>query len=170
LVTHSLNGQVRGLKEFPRGDRPNVFILFWAFRGMVGIGFILMVVMLWAAFLWRKGRLFESRPFLWTLLIVHPVGFLATELGWITTEVGRQPWLVYGLLRTSEGVSPIPAGNVVWSLALFLIVLPLIGMSYFYYILKTLDRGPDMTSPLPPVQRLAGMRPLDSIKDPKGGM
>jgi cytochrome d ubiquinol oxidase subunit I len=169
LVTHSFNGQVRGLKEFPRGDRPNVFILFWAFRGMVAIGFILLLVMVWAAVLWRKGRLFQNRPFLWTLLIVHPLGFLATELGWITTEVGRQPWLVYSLLRTSEGVSPIPAGNVLWSLALFLIVLPLIGMSYFYYILKTLDRGPDMTSPLPPVQRLAGMRSLDSIKDPKEG-
>jgi cytochrome d ubiquinol oxidase subunit I len=160
LVTHSSDGQVRGLKEFPRKDRPNVFILFWSFRLMVAIGFILFFVMVWAAVLWRRGRLYENRPFLWTLLLIHPLGFLATELGWITNEVGRQPWLVYHLMRTAEGISPIPAGNVIWSLSLFLIVFIVIGASYFYYVLKTLDRGPDLSSPIPPVQRPAGMQTL----------
>jgi cytochrome d ubiquinol oxidase subunit I len=80
--------------------------------------------------------------------------------------VGRQPWLVYHLLRTSEGISPIPAGNVIWSLSLFLIIFAVIGASYFYYVLKTLARGPDLSSPIPPVQRPAGMRPLRKIKDP----
>ena len=89
---------------------------------MVAIGFGLLIVMLWAFFLWRKGRLYESRPFLRTLLIIHPLGFLAVELGWITTEAGRQPWLVYNLMRTAEGISPIPVGNVIWSLGLFIIV------------------------------------------------
>ena len=120
-----------GLKEFPREDRPNVPILFWTFRVMVAIGFVLLVVMIWAGILWRRGRLYEYRPFLWTLVVVHPLGFLATELGWITTEVGRQPWLVYNLMRTAEGVSPIPAGNVIWSLGLFLIIFPVVGASYF---------------------------------------
>jgi len=160
LVTHSSDGQVRGLKEFPRKDRPNVFILFWSFRLMVAIGFILFFVMVWAAVLWRRGRLYENRPFLWTLLLIHPLGFLATELGWITNEVGRQPWVVYHLMRTAEGISPIPAGNVIWSLSLFLIVFIVIGASYFYYVLKTLDRGPDLSSPIPPVQRPAGMQTL----------
>jgi len=160
LVTHSITGQVQGLKDFPKEDRPNAFILFWSFRLMVAIGFILFFVMVWAAFLWRKGRLCVHRPFLWTLLSVHPLGFLATELGWITNEVGRQPWVVYNLIRTAEGVSPIPAGNVIWSLSLFLIIFPVIGAIYFFYLLKTLHRGPDLSSPIPLVQRPIGMQPL----------
>jgi cytochrome d ubiquinol oxidase subunit I len=160
LVTHSLDGRVQGLKEFPQGDHPNVLILFWSFRVMVAIGFILFLVMFWAAILWRRGRLYESRRFLWALVAVHSLGFLATELGWVTNEVGRQPWLVYNLMRTAEGVSPIPAGNVIWSLGLFLVIFPVIGASYFYYVLKTIGRGPDFSSPIPPVQRPSGMRPL----------
>jgi cytochrome d ubiquinol oxidase subunit I len=160
LVTRSLDGKVRGLKEFPREDRPSVPTLFWSFRFMVTVGFVLLLVMLWAALLWRRERLFSSRPFLWTLLIVHPLGFVATEFGWITTEVGRQPWLVYNLMRTAQGISPIPAGSVLWSLALFLIVLPLIGAIYFFYVLKAIRRGPDLSSPIPPVQLPAGMKTL----------
>jgi cytochrome d ubiquinol oxidase subunit I len=162
LVTHSFQGKVLGLKEFPRQDRPDVFILFWSFRLMVAIGFILLFIMIWAALLWRRGRLYENRPFLRTLWVIHPLGFLATELGWITNEVGRQPWLVYNLMRTSEGVSPVPAGNVIWSLSLFLIIFAVIGASYFYYVLKTLRIGPDLSSPIPPIQRPAGMRPLQA--------
>ncbi len=160
LVTHTFQGKVPGLKEFPREDRPNVFILFWSFRLMVAIGFVLLIVMIWAAILWRQGRLYENRSFLKTLLVIHPLGFLATELGWITNEVGRQPWLVYHLVRTSEGVSPIPAGNVVWSLSLFLVIFLVVGTSYLYYVFKTLRTGPDLDSPIPPIQRLAGMQPL----------
>lgn len=164
LVTHSLTGRVQGLKEFPTEDRPNAFILFWSFRLMVAIGFILFFLMVWAAFLWRKERLYVHRPFLWTLVIVHPLGFLATELGWITNEIGRQPWVVYNLIRTAEGISPIPVGNVIWSLSLFLIILPVIGAIYFFYVLKTLQRGPDLSTPIPPVQRPIGMRPLEQTQ------
>jgi len=164
LVTHSFEGRVQGLKEFPKKDRPNVFILFWSFRLMVAIGFILLFVMVWAAVLWRRGRLYDHRPFLRTLLVLHPLGFVATEFGWVTNEVGRQPWLVYNLMRTSEGVSPIPAGNVIWSLSLFLVVFIVVGTSYFYYVLKTLKTGPDLSSPIPPIQRPAGMRALQEVK------
>ena len=160
LVTHSSHGQVLGLKEFPRKDRPNVPILFWSFRLMVAIGFILFFVMVWAFILWLKRRLYDTRLFLWTLLILHPLGFFATELGWVTTEAGRQPWLVYNLMRTAEGVSPIPPGNVIWSLSLFLIIFAVVGSVYFYYILRTLRVGPDLKSPIPPIQRPAGMRPI----------
>lgn len=156
LVTHSMNGRVTGLKEFPRENRPNVFIPFWSFRLMVAIGFLLFFLMIWAALLWRRGRLYDHHPFLWTLVVLHPLGFLATELGWITTEVGRQPWIVYNLMRTADGISPIPPGNVIWSLGLFLIIFPVIGASYFYYVMKTLRRGPDFSSPIPPIQRLVG--------------
>jgi cytochrome d ubiquinol oxidase subunit I len=164
LVTHSSHGKVLGLKEFPREDRPNVFILFWSFRLMVAIGFILFFIMVWTVILWLKGRLYEYRPFLWTLVIVHPLGFFGIELGWVTTEVGRQPWLIYNLMRTVEGVSPIPPGNVIWSLSLFLIIFPVVGMIYFYYILKTLRLGPDLSSPVPPIQRPAGMQSLEGEK------
>jgi cytochrome d ubiquinol oxidase subunit I len=164
LVTHTLNGRVQGLKEFPREDRPSVFALFWSFRVMVAVGFILLLVMAWAVLLWRQGKLYHHRLFLSTLLIVHPLGFLATEFGWVTTEVGRQPWIVYNLVRTAEGVSPIPAGNVLWSLGLFLIILPVIGAVYFFYVLKTLQGGPDLSSPIPPVQRPIGMESLAQAK------
>ena len=160
LVTHTPNGRVPGLKEFPRQDRPNAAILFWTFRLMVAIGTIFLLIMIWAAALWRKGKLFETRLFLWALVAIQPLGFLATELGWVTTEMGRQPWLVYNLFRTTEGVSPIPVGNVVWSLSLLFIIYPIIGGSYLFYVLKTLRRGPDLSSPIPPIQRPAGMRAL----------
>jgi cytochrome d ubiquinol oxidase subunit I len=164
LVTHSLRGRVPGLKEFPREDRPSAPILFWTFRLMVAIGFIFFLVMAWAGVLWRRGILYTHRPFLRTLVVIQPLGFLATEVGWITTEMGRQPWLVYNLMRTAEGISPIPAGNVLWSLSLIVIIFGLIGGSYFYYVLKTLRRGPDLESPIPPIQRPAGMPAREKAK------
>ena len=153
LLTHSLDGQITGLKDFPRDERANVMVTFWTFRIMVGIGFLFLAVMLWAAYLWWRRKLFTSPMFLRALIVIQPFGFVATILGWITAEMGRQPWIVYGLIRTHEGVSPIAAGNVVWSLVMFLLFFSLIGTSYFYYTIKTLRRGPDFDSPIPLVQR-----------------
>jgi cytochrome d ubiquinol oxidase subunit I len=158
LITHSLEGQIQGLKEFPKEDRPNVLVTFWTFRGMVAIGFLFLLVMIWAAVLWWRKRSFESPLFLKTLVAVQPLGFIATILGWVTAEMGRQPWVVYGIMRTSDGVSPIAVGNVIWSLILFMIFFAIIGASYFYYTLKTLRQGPDLSSPIPPIQRPAGMQ------------
>src|SRR5208337_1103891 len=160
LATHSLNGRVLGLREFPRENRPNVFLLFWTFRIMAGVGTVYLLVMIWAFFLWQTGKLYDHRPFLWTLLAIHPLGFFAIETGWITTEAGRQPWLVYNLMRTAEGTSPIPAGNIIWSLSLFLIIFAAVGSIYSFYIVKMIGRGPDVSSPIPPVQLPAGMMPL----------
>jgi cytochrome d ubiquinol oxidase subunit I len=165
LTTYSSSGRIPGLRDFPPQDRPNVFILFWSFRLMVAIGFILFVLMAWAFFLWRRGKLYEHRVFLRSLLILHPSGFVAAELGWILTEVGRQPWLVYNLMRTDQGLSPIPAGNVLWSLSFFLIIFAVVLTTYFYYILKTLRRGPDLSSPIPPVQRTAGLKPFKPLPE-----
>jgi cytochrome d ubiquinol oxidase subunit I len=159
LITHSLDGRVQGLKDFPPEDRPNSLITFWSFRLMVAIGFLYLAVMIWAALLWWRKRSLDSERFLGALVAVQPLGFVATVFGWVTAEVGRQPWIVYGLMRTADGVSPIPAGNVVWSLALFIVIFAIVGASYFYYMLTTLRRGPDLTSPIPPVQRPTGMRP-----------
>jgi cytochrome d ubiquinol oxidase subunit I len=90
---------------------------------------------------------------------------VAVETGWITTEVGRQPWLVYNLFRTAQGVSPVPSGNVIWSLALFLIIFAAIGSIFSYFVIKIIRQGPDVESPIPSVQLPAGMRPL---KDEEG--
>lgn len=160
LVAHSETARVPGLKTFPENDRPNVPVLFWSFRVMVAIGFILLLLMIWAAVLWWKKSLFASRPFLWALLILHPLGFIATEFGWVTTEMGRQPWLVYNVMRTADGVSPIAPGNVIWSLSLFVLVFFTIGTVYLFYVFKTIRQGPDLSSPVPHVQRMAGARPL----------
>jgi cytochrome d ubiquinol oxidase subunit I len=136
---------------------------------MVAIGSLYLLIMVWAAVLWWRGRLFEHRRFLWSLVAVQPLGFFATELGWVTTEVGRQPWMVYGLLRTAQGASSIPAGSVLWSLILFLIIFVIVGLSYLYYVIRTLRVGPDLTSPIPPVQR-----PIHRVRgertDRMGGM
>jgi cytochrome bd ubiquinol oxidase subunit I len=124
LVTHRIEGRVLGLKEFPPADRPNSSVIFWTFRIMAAIGFLYFLVVIWTALLWAKGRLYESRPFLLCLVLIQPLGFLAVELGWITTEMGRQPWLVYNLMRVSAGLSPVHPGNVAWSLIFFFIILP----------------------------------------------
>jgi len=157
LITHSMEGRIPGLKEFPKEDRPNSPTIFWSFRFMAGIGFLFFFIMAWAGILWHKKRLFTSIPFLKTLVVIQPLGFIATEMGWITTEFGRQPWVVYELMRTSEGISPIAPGNVIWSLILFMFFFVLIGGSYFYYTLKILRQGPDLDSPIPPVQLATGM-------------
>ncbi len=170
LVTHSLTGRVPGLKEFPRAERPDVFLLFTTFRLMVGVGFLFLFVMIWALLLWRRRRIFEAKAFLWTLVLIQPLGWLAVELGWMTAEVGRQPWLVYGLVRTSQGLSPIRAENVVWSLALFIIIFVAIGASYIHYVLRAFRQGPDVESPIPPIQKSAGVgmveKPVREIPAP----
>ena len=164
LATRSLTGRVQGLKEFARENRPNVPLLFVAFRAMVGIGTILALVMVWAFLLWKKGTVLINHAFLRTLLIIHPLGFIAVWTGWITTEAGRQPWLVYNIMRTSEGISQVPAGIVLWSLSLFFIIFGVIGSLYSYYVYKTITGGPDVSSPIPAVQLPAGMRPLEQEK------
>jgi cytochrome bd ubiquinol oxidase subunit I len=165
IVTRSMEGQLLGLKEFPPDERPYVPATFFAFRIMVAIGFIFLGVMLWAGYLWWRKRLFDTPLFLKTLVIMQPLGFFATIVGWWVAEVGRQPWVVYGLMRTSDGVSPIAAGNVVWSLLLFVLFFGVIGVVYFYYTIKTLQIGPDYKTPIPPIHRMAGMQALTGGKE-----
>jgi cytochrome d ubiquinol oxidase subunit I len=161
LITHSPEGKIQGLKEFPKEERPNALITYWSFRAMVAIGFLFMFLALWGAWLWFRKKLFTTKPFLKALVLAQPLGFVAVIMGWITTEVGRQPWVVYGLMKTAEGVSPISAGNVIWSLTMFMLFFAFIGGTYFYYILRILRNGPDLESPIPSIQRPSGMRPLD---------
>jgi cytochrome bd ubiquinol oxidase subunit I len=149
ILTHERNGEVVGLKSFPPEDRPNPIIPFFAFRIMVGIGLIMIAVGLVGAVLWLTGRLYTSRWFLRTLVWVSPLGFLAVLAGWFTAEVGRQPWVVYGLLRTADAVSPVPGGSILSSIILFVLVYGVVFGAGLYYMAKLVSRGPDETPRVP---------------------
>jgi cytochrome d ubiquinol oxidase subunit I len=149
VLTHEWDGEVRGLKSFPPEDRPNPIIPFFAFRIMVGIGMIMIAVGVTGSVLWLMGRLWTTRWFLRALVWVSPLGFLAVLSGWFVTEVGRQPWTVYGVLRTADAVSPVPGGSVLASLILFVLVYGIVFGAGLYYILKLIQRGPDETPPVP---------------------
>ncbi len=149
ILTHDWNGEIKGLKSFPPEDRPNPIIPFFAFRIMVGIGMIMIAVGIVGSILWLTGRLYGSRWFLRTMVLVSPLGFLAVLSGWFVAEVGRQPWTVYGVLRTADAVSPVPGGSVLTSLILFVLVYGVVFGAGLYYIGKLVQRGPDETPPVP---------------------
>jgi cytochrome bd ubiquinol oxidase subunit I len=140
LVYGDWNAEFKGLKEWPKDERPPVTLVFWSFRIMVGLGF-LFVLLAFVGFFKRNNL--ESVP--WYLKILPyciPLPYVAAELGWIVTEVGRQPWIVYGVMKTSDAVSPIAASQVALSLAAFSVVYSLLGLTAFVLIAKTARRGP----------------------------
>jgi cytochrome d ubiquinol oxidase subunit I len=142
ILTHDLNGRVTGLKEFPAENRPRVAWVFYCFRLMMGIG-VLMLVAGWTGLVqtWR-GRLEQTGWLLKFLPWMIPSGFIAMLAGWFTTEIGRQPWVVYGLMRTSEAVTPLPAASVAWSLAMFVLVYGAVFGAGLYYIIRLVNKGP----------------------------
>jgi len=133
---------VRGLKSFPPQDRPPVFLVFWSFRVMVGLGVLMLALGLWGAWLAIRRRLADSRWFLRFAVAMGGSGFLAVLAGWIVTEVGRQPWVVYGQLRTADAVSPIGAGQVSVSLLAYLVVYAVVFTAGAIYILRMVRAGP----------------------------
>jgi cytochrome bd ubiquinol oxidase subunit I len=143
ILTHEWNGEVHGLKEWPPENRPNVPIVFWAFRLMVFLGLAMLgIVLLSLVLRWNK-RLYESDWFLRLTAAATPIGFIALLAGWTVTEVGRQPWIVYGLVRTADAVSPnLTGGTVAFSLAVFLLAYAVIFGAGLYYILRIIRMGP----------------------------
>jgi len=142
-LTHSRDGQVTGLKAFPREDQPPVAPVFFAFRVMVGVGVLMLLVAWWGAFLVWRGRLESSRGFLRVAQWMIPSGFVAVLAGWIVTEVGRQPWTVYGLLRTDHGVTAsLSTGDVALSLAAYGLVYAIVYAAAGYYLVKLVREGP----------------------------
>jgi cytochrome d ubiquinol oxidase subunit I len=142
LLTHDPNGLFPGLKSVPPDQRPPVVPVFFAFRGMVGIGLLMIAIGLFGALLWWRGRLFETR---WYLRIVQHgwwLGFVAVLCGWITAETGRQPWIAHGILRTADAISPVTAANVLATLILFVIVYAIVFTMGIYYINRLIERGP----------------------------
>ncbi|MGB6389531.1 MAG: cytochrome ubiquinol oxidase subunit I [Methyloceanibacter sp.] len=148
ILTHEWDGEIRGLKSFPPEDRPNPIIPFFAFRIMVGIGLIMVALSSIGAVLWLMGRLYSTRWFLHAMIWASPLGFVAVLAGWFTAEVGRQPWVVYGVLRTADAVSPVGGMSVLASLILFVLVYGIVFGAGVYYIARLVRRGPDHTPPL----------------------
>jgi cytochrome d ubiquinol oxidase subunit I len=149
-----------GLETFPERDRPPVIIPFFAFRGMVGMGLI-MVAISWIGLLlvWRR-RLESARWFLWAAFLSFPTGFIAVLCGWYTAEVGRQPWVVYGILRTEDAITPsLTGGQVLFSLIAYVVVYAVIyvfGLTYIYRVLKAGPAAePESVSHLPPGRPIA---------------
>jgi len=151
LAYHNPSATVKGLKAFPKEDRPPVTLTFVAFRLMVGLGVLFVVLTLWA---WFKRRKLESSPaLLKVMLYAMPLPYIALQAGWIVTEVGRQPWIVYGLMKTKDAVSPLAVSQVGVSLAAFIGVYGLLGAVAFYLISKHARRGPE---PAPAAVQLEG--------------
>jgi cytochrome d ubiquinol oxidase subunit I len=143
ILTHSLNGQIQGLKEFKPEDRPPVAIPFFAFRIMVGIGFLMLAVVVASWWLRLRRRLFDSPWFSWLCMAMGPLGFVAVLAGWTTTEVGRQPWTVYGLLRTADSTSPSLTGrDVLISLFAYVVVYLIIYPSAVFIAARLVRKGP----------------------------
>jgi cytochrome d ubiquinol oxidase subunit I len=126
----------------PPDQRPPIVPVFFAFRIMVGIGFLMIATGLYGAFLWWRGRLVTTRWYLQIVQYFWPLGFIAVLCGWITTEVGRQPWVAYGILRTADAISPVAAGTVFVTLVLFILVYGVIFGMGLYYINRLIVRGP----------------------------
>jgi cytochrome bd ubiquinol oxidase subunit I len=160
-----LDSKEVGLTDFPRDERPPVAIPFFAFRVMVGCG-VLMLALAWYGSLvaWRE-RLYETRWLLWAIFCSFPLGFVATLMGWFTAEVGRQPWTVYGELRTADALTPsLTTSDVAFSLVVFAAVYFLIFMAGVIYIYRLLKVGPGGT----PVVASTDVNPKRPLAVPDG--
>lgn len=154
-LTHSWDGEVQGLKAVPRDQWPYVPIVFFAFRIMVGIGMILLAMAVTGAVLRLRGRLYDTRWFQFASLAATPLGFIAVLAGWTTTETGRQPWVVYGHLRTADAVAPVTAHAITLSLTAFLAIYALILLAFLWFagrlvLAGAVARHPTMTRHISP--------------------
>lgn len=142
-LTHSLNGRVEGLKNTPRDRQPTMGWVFYGFRVMYGIAIVMFGVCVASLWLRWQGRLFTTRWFLRALVIMTPSGVIATLGGWYVAETGRQPWVIYGLLRTADAVSPVPAGALLSTLIAFVCVYTLFMAAFLVFAWHMIRRGPD---------------------------
>ena len=164
ILTHEMNGTVQGLKDFPRTDWPPVTIVFFAFRVMVGAGLLMLAIVIAGSLLRYRGRLYTSLWFLGVLRFAAPLGFIAVLAGWTTTEVGRQPWAVYGLLRTADAVSPsLTGGEVVISLIGYIATYAVIFPGGWFVLRRIVRQGPSITEPDEPTPVSSG-RPRSPVR------
>lgn len=164
ILTHSLDGEVQGLGSVAPDRQPPVLPVFFGFRVMVGLGFLFLLLGAWGLWRWIGGKLESDRWLLRALMGSTPLGFVATLAGWIVAETGRQPWLVYGLITTRDGVSNLPAASVATSLTLFVIVYGLLLCAYLYYVFVLVRTGPNL--PMTHPEAIRGARPAELTQDP----
>ena len=143
ILTHHLDGEVKGLKEWPKDERPPVAWVFWSFRIMVGLGLLMIATGLTGLVLFVKKRLFDTGWFQYWCMALTPAGFVAVLAGWFVTEIGRQPYIVYGVLRTGEAASPVLGTPIAISLLAFIITYVFVFGAGSYYILALIGKGPD---------------------------
>jgi cytochrome bd ubiquinol oxidase subunit I len=166
-LTHSWNGAVKGLKDFPADQRPPVAIVYFAFRIMVGIGLLMLAMVIAGLFLLARKQLDRTQWYLRLCEFTICLGFLAVIAGWTTTEVGRQPWTIYGLMRTADSVSPsLTGGNVLLSLllyvAVYLVIYP-VGVSVMLGIVR---RGPIASEDASPIESGRPKSPIEALAPP----
>lgn len=170
ILTHSMTGEIRGLKSFPVDQRPPVAIVFWAFRIMVGMGLTMLGIIILAWWLRWRRRLYDRGWFLVLCQWAAPMGFVAVIAGWTTTEVGRQPWTVYGLLRTAHSVTPSLTGtDVLISLLAYMAVYLVMFPAGIAVMARMVRQGPNETvMQLKPVEALQSGAPIIALaKDEK---
>ncbi|HSD95325.1 MAG TPA: cytochrome ubiquinol oxidase subunit I [Syntrophales bacterium] len=160
LLTHSPTGEVKGLKDFPKEEHPPMPITFFSLRIMALAGFAFVGLALWSLWRWKKGALTAARLpgekwLLYAWMAAGPLAWAAVEGGWVTREVGRQPWLVYGLVKTSEAATPLPAGAVAASLAGYLVIAGLLVAAFVVLAARLLAQGPDAAMMAPPQTKTA---------------
>lgn len=173
ILTHSLDKQVPALKDFPPEDRPNSTIVFWSFRIMVGLGMLMILTGVWALWLRMRGKLYQNRAFMKLALCMGPSGLVAILAGWFTTEIGRQPWVVYGLMRTSDAVSKHTATQMSITLVLFVVVYFALFGTGLGYMMRLVRKGPVMDEGKQgfdggPGQKRTPARPLSAATDDVG--
>jgi cytochrome d ubiquinol oxidase subunit I len=168
ILKHDANAPLAGLKTIPKENRPPAEIVFWSFRVMVGLGMLMFALGLWSLLARMRKKLYEWTWMHRLALVMGPSGFIAVIAGWITTEVGRQPWVVYGLLRTADARAPIEAPAVATSLLVFVIVYFVVFGAGTWYILKLMGHPPhtgesgEAHAPI----RTAGITPSASMRRP----
>jgi cytochrome bd ubiquinol oxidase subunit I len=153
ILTHEWDGRIAGLKDFPPEDRPNSTIVFWSFRIMVGLGFLMLALGLWAVWLRWRGGMYASKAFLRFAVLMGPTGLIAILAGWFTTEIGRQPWVVYGVMRTKDAVSSHSAFSLSIMLVVFIVMYVAVFGTGVSYMLKLVARGPEEHRPEPEPDR-----------------
>jgi cytochrome d ubiquinol oxidase subunit I len=147
ILKHDPHAPLQGLKDFPRDQWAPVAVVFWSFRVMVGLGFAMLGLGLWSLVARGRRKLYDWSWLHRAAFVMGPAGFVAVIAGWITTEVGRQPWTIYGLLRTSQSASPLATPAVATSLAAFVIVYFAVFGIGVWYILKLMQKGPQPHEP-----------------------
>jgi cytochrome d ubiquinol oxidase subunit I len=139
------DAEVKGLDSFPPQDWPsNIPLVFYSYHVMVGFGMLFIALMAAAAWLLWRGKLYESRPVLWLLMLALPFPYIANTAGWITAEAGRQPWIIYGLMRTRDGFSAqVSAGNAWFTLIGFMGLYTVLGILFLFLVRREIEHGPE---------------------------